>query len=356
MANESPKNESAAPAQTKQGSKFQASLDEHGFKLLVTFFIVFVVLCLTPTLLVVGAFLNDGALNEQYQTILFTTLITLFGILITGIFLFMTLRIERGAKIEAREEARTVAEEMMKQTGRTIEALIPNEVKKQVSAEMTGKNKCGFVCIGIIVVVAAILFGLWSGYNNGFFLISGDASDGSRNTSTAENSADSAAGSPGSTDSGPEPSVASTQGGDSPTPDHSLQEKPKEDQTPPPPLPASQSQPTPPSNPTPSVLPSVTIPFAASVLQADGWVYLGTRSSLEWDEKYFSWEGEKDRLPEKGDILTATGSVHLRVRLGEHAHIVGVIYLDEQVNVLGTQTVTDGHHWAQVKRMQEKER
>ena len=354
MANESPKNESAAPAQAKQESKFYASLDEHGFKLLVTFFIVLVVLCLTPPLLVVGGFLTGGTLNEQYQIIFFTTLITFFGILITGIFIFMTFRIEHGAKIEARQEARTVAEEMMEQTGRTIEALIPNEVKKQVSAEMTGKNKWGSVCIGIIVV-AAILFGLWSDYNNGFSPISRDESDGSRNTSTAENSADSAAESTGSTDRGPESSVTSTHEGDSPTPAHSLPEKSKEDQTLPSPRPDSQSQPTPPSNPPPSVLPSVTIPSVESARQADGWVYVGTRAGLKWDEKYFNWDGEKDRLPEKGDILTAIGSVYLRVRLGEHAHIVGVIYPDEQVNVLRTQTVADGHHWVQVKRIQEKE-
>lgn len=114
MTNESPKNESAAPAQTKQGSKFQASLDEHGFKLLVIFFIVFAVLCLTPTFLVFVDFYKDGVLNEQYQTIFFTTLITLFGILITGIFLFMTFRIEHGAKIEAREEAREEARDVAK--------------------------------------------------------------------------------------------------------------------------------------------------------------------------------------------------------------------------------------------------
>ncbi len=123
----------------------------------------------------------------------------------------------------------------------------------------------------------------------------------------------------------------------------------------PPPTSDSQSQTTPTSNATPSVLPSVTVPPAKSALQADGWVYLGTKPGLEWDEKYFKWHGEKDHLPEKGDILTSTGSVHLRVRIGPQAHIVGVICPDEPVNVLRVQTVADGHHWVQVKRIQEKE-
>ncbi|MCY3728261.1 MAG: hypothetical protein OXF97_04575 [Nitrospira sp.] len=90
---------------------------------------------------------------------------------------------------------------------------------------------------------------------------------------------------------------------------------------------------------------------AASALEADGWVYVGTRSGPEWDEKYFDWDGEKARLPGEGDILTATGSVHLRMPLGCQAPIVGAIALGEQVQVLRTQTVADCHHWVQVKRM-----
>ncbi len=90
---------------------------------------------------------------------------------------------------------------------------------------------------------------------------------------------------------------------------------------------------------------------AVSARQADGWVYVGTGSGLDWDEKYFNWDGEKDRLPEKGDILTATGSVHLRMPLGCQAPIVGAIAQGEQVHVLRAQTVSDCHHWVQVKRL-----
>ena len=85
--------------------------------------------------------------------------------------------------------------------------------------------------------------------------------------------------------------------------------------------------------------------------QANGWLYVGTGSGLEWDEKYFNWDGEQDRLPEKGDILTATGSVHLRMPLGCQSPIVGAIAPGERVHVLRATTVADCHHWVQVKRM-----
>lgn len=90
---------------------------------------------------------------------------------------------------------------------------------------------------------------------------------------------------------------------------------------------------------------------AESVRRADGWVYVGTGAGLEWDEKYFDWDGEQARLPETGDILTATGSVHLRMPLGCQAPIVGAIAPGERVHVLRAQTVADCHHWVQVKRM-----
>ncbi len=113
-------------------------------------------------------------------------------------------------------------------------------------------------------------------------------------------------------------------------------------------VPPSQSE----SNP---VSPANSTSFlshpAESVRQVDGWVYVGTGSGLEWDEKYFNWDGEQDRLPEKGDILTATGSVHLRMPLGCQAPIVGAIAPGERVHVLRAQTVADCHHWVQVKRM-----
>lgn len=90
-------------------------------------------------------------------------------------------------------------------------------------------------------------------------------------------------------------------------------------------------------------------------MEADGWVYVGTRSDQKWGEKYFDWNGEKDRLPQKGETLTATGSVHLREALGCQAPIIGAIAPEEQVRVLQARIVANCHHWVQVKRIQKKE-
>ncbi|MXX10373.1 MAG: hypothetical protein F4201_01185 [Nitrospira sp. SB0677_bin_15] len=84
-------------------------------------------------------------------------------------------------------------------------------------------------------------------------------------------------------------------------------------------------------------------------------MYVGTRSGQKWGEKYFDWNGEKDRLPQKGETLTATGSVHLREALGCRAPIIGAIAPEEQVRVLQARIVANCHHWVQVKRIQKKE-
>ena len=125
----------------------------------------------------------------------------------------------------------------------------------------------------------------------------------------------------------------------------------------PPPPPDPKLKPIPQSDPTPNMPPEaipplespsseslqpVKNPLLASIpnpvedppKQADGWVYVGTRSGLEWDEKHFNWAGYNQRLPEKADILTAIGSVNLRVKFGQQAHIAGVICPGEKVQVL----------------------
>lgn len=116
-------------------------------------------------------------------------------------------------------------------------------------------------------------------------------------------------------------------------------------------VPPSQSE----SNPvSPASSTSLLSHPAELSRQADGWVYVGTGAGLEWDEKYFNWDDEQARLPETGDILTATGSVHLRMPLGCQAPIVGAIAPGERVHVLRAQTVADCHHWVQVKRMRKR--
>lgn len=116
-----------------------------------------------------------------------------------------------------------------------------------------------------------------------------------------------------------------------------------------------ESLPTPLQEPTPSPSPEQSR-LSEPRLQQDGWVYIGTNVGRHWDEKYFNWDGDSERLPEGGDILTSTGSVNLRVRLGRHAHIVGVICPEEKVKALGTtKTLRNTYHWVKVKRIKEKQ-
>ncbi len=90
-----------------------------------------------------------------------------------------------------------------------------------------------------------------------------------------------------------------------------------------------------------------------------GWTYVGINFGQGWDEKYFKWEDNNESLPQKGYILTATGSVHLRkdhIRYVKdagwvNAKSVGIIHPDDKVKVLDTKTVADGFRWVRVKRI-----
>ena len=86
-----------------------------------------------------------------------------------------------------------------------------------------------------------------------------------------------------------------------------------------------------------------------------GWVYVGTNLGRHWDVKYFNWDSYNKRLPERDDILTATGVVNLRKRFGKHAPIVGTICPEEQVQVLETRAEQNSYHWGRIKRTQKEQ-
>ena len=79
----------------------QDYIGSRGFQILVTvlFAILVLVLCTVLVLLVIPG--EAGAATP--------VIVTLFGVLITGIFVFMTLRIESGARKEAQAVAQTEA-------------------------------------------------------------------------------------------------------------------------------------------------------------------------------------------------------------------------------------------------------
>ena len=88
-----------------------------------------------------------------------------------------------------------------------------------------------------------------------------------------------------------------------------------------------------------------------------GWAYVGISFDQNWYEKYFAWDDDSMRLPQNGDVLTATGSVNLRVahiRFEENkgwvnSPVIGVIHPKDKVKVLELHTVADGFHWVKVE-------
>lgn len=90
-----------------------------------------------------------------------------------------------------------------------------------------------------------------------------------------------------------------------------------------------------------------------------GWVYIGSNFSGPWQEKYFNWTNDKSELPTKGNILQATGSVHLRngyiefdseVGRWVNKDVVGLIRPGDKVKVTRIKEVTTGFYWAEITR------
>ena len=118
-------------------------------------------------------------------------------------------------------------------------------------------------------------------------------------------------------------------------------------------------------NVEPQSLLQIESAYAQSVSQESesdeiGWTYVGINFGQGWDEKYFQWKEEAKKLPQKGYVLTATGSVHLRkdhIRYIKdegwvNAESIGIIHPDDKVKVLETKTVADGFRWVKVRRIQ----
>lgn len=93
--------------------------------------------------------------------------------------------------------------------------------------------------------------------------------------------------------------------------------------------------------------------------QLEGWSYLGINYGSEWQEKHFSWTGNGEALPRKGDILTTNGRVNLRenhIRFDRddgwvNAPVISVLRPKQQVEVTDVETVAAGYHWVKVRRI-----
>lgn len=85
--------------------------DTRGFQWVVAIMLILVTVILSGSiLLVVVAALVDG--GSHWDTAFFTVLIGLFGLLISGLFVFMAFRIDRGARWEAQRVAGEVAQDV----------------------------------------------------------------------------------------------------------------------------------------------------------------------------------------------------------------------------------------------------
>ena len=118
--NQHPRDDQGAVGRNDENARYRLDEDDHnlldsgetpqkqdyigsrGFQILVTvlFAILVLVLCAVLILLVIPA----GEVGAATPVI-----VTLFGVLITGVFVFMTLRIESGARKEAQAVAQTEA-------------------------------------------------------------------------------------------------------------------------------------------------------------------------------------------------------------------------------------------------------
>lgn len=98
-------------------------VDRPGFQKLVAALLVLitVTICSAMFVLVVEA-VNGGSSGDSdgaWHTAFFTVLIGLFGVLITGLFVFMAFRIDRGAKWEAQQVAKKAAKGVVKKARST---------------------------------------------------------------------------------------------------------------------------------------------------------------------------------------------------------------------------------------------
>ena len=92
----------------------------------------------------------------------------------------------------------------------------------------------------------------------------------------------------------------------------------------------------------------------------DGWIYVGILYEGEWEEKYFDWQGD-GKAPEKGDVLTAAGSVNIRqdvikydrnAEVWKNARIVGLVKPGDRVQVKQVETVADDFVWIRAERLE----
>lgn len=134
-----------------------------GFKKLVATLLVLITLVLSGAMIVLLFKASNGGDGGEWNTAFFTVLIGLFGVLITGLFVFMAFRIDRGARWEARrvaeevsekltrgiqeravlaadKEAREVAREVARSVGREVASEVAQDIARERAGEVAAEK------------------------------------------------------------------------------------------------------------------------------------------------------------------------------------------------------------------------
>ena len=126
----------------QEHAKGQDVFESEGFKQLITAVICIVTAVLSGVLIVLTIPAVKG--TPLPETALFAPLIALFGVLMTGIFVFMTFRIDRGARHEAKSQAEFTAGEVARNVAETEAQKILKEAKmesERIARDVTKEAK-----------------------------------------------------------------------------------------------------------------------------------------------------------------------------------------------------------------------
>ena len=110
--------------------------DTAGFQWVVAIILGLITVAISSAMLVFPFILKPSGGGEWY-TAFFTVFIGLFGVLITGIFVFMAFRIDRGAKSEAQQVAEEVAKETAEETAKRATEAVAAEIAKKAKKKAT---------------------------------------------------------------------------------------------------------------------------------------------------------------------------------------------------------------------------
>ena len=104
--------------------------DTPGFQKVVAVMLGLITAVLSIAMIVLVCEAVNGGDGGRWDTAFFTVFIGLFGVLITGLFVFMAFRIDRGARWEAQRVAEKVAEKVAERAAEEAERTVRERAEK----------------------------------------------------------------------------------------------------------------------------------------------------------------------------------------------------------------------------------